>query len=81
MHQALILFETYTNATEDFVEAAVTASNLVGSREECAETRKHAEETYANSRSAFFALMEPRREHDCLAMFRDEARQLEQQQD
>jgi hypothetical protein len=79
--KALTLFEKYTDATKDFVEAAITASNFVGSREESAQSRKRADETYANCQSAFSALMKHRTEHDCLTIFRDETRQLEQKQD
>jgi hypothetical protein len=79
--KALTLFEKYTSATKDFVEAAIASSNFVGSREECAQVRQRADETYANCQLAFSALMKHRTEHDCLAIFRDEARPLEQPQD
>jgi hypothetical protein len=50
--EAISLFEAYARATDEYVQAAVTLSNLVGSHEKFAVARQHAEETYAKCQAA-----------------------------
>jgi hypothetical protein len=64
------LFEDYIRATRDHIDAVVRLDNMVGSPEQFAVGKAHAQQTYERCQAAFSALQKHGLEHNCfLASF------------
>jgi hypothetical protein len=62
---ARALFETYSNATIEYFEAADTLSLLVGQHAEFAEAKKRTDQMHAKCRATRQALEQHWDEHGC----------------